>query len=316
MPAEDLAGDDARVAAGAHQRPEADRGGDALGVGWPARPVGLLERGPDRGQHVRAGVAVRDREDVEGVDLVDVRLEVRDRGRGRPRGSPAPSQDRRGIRRRPSRWRRGRDGPGPAGSRRRRSRAAMAPGRWTMRADRGSDTRSGSRPRASAERVADRRLDLACDLGDRAARRRRSGEVDRQLGSEPRRGCRGRARPRRPSTRPTRAVAGEAGDAVGGRATAVRTRSRTARRVTSERPGGSVGHAGDVLLAGAVRASARSRPLRGRRRLCYDTTPLAPVAAGACTCPARFEGPTRPWLALAPSAARCRWAASTPSRRG
>ena len=41
--AEDLAGDDARVAARAHQRPEADRRGDPLG-----RPVGRAPR-PRRG---------------------------------------------------------------------------------------------------------------------------------------------------------------------------------------------------------------------------------------------------------------------------
>ena len=42
MPAEDLAGDDARVAAGAHQRPEADRGGDR------ARPAGRRRPRPPR----------------------------------------------------------------------------------------------------------------------------------------------------------------------------------------------------------------------------------------------------------------------------
>ena len=78
MPAEDLARDDARVAARTHEGAEADRGGDP--VGRLARDrLGLVERGPDRGQHVRPGVAVRDRIDVEAVDLVDVRLEVRDR---------------------------------------------------------------------------------------------------------------------------------------------------------------------------------------------------------------------------------------------
>ena len=44
----------------------------------------LRERGPHRGQHVGAGVTVGDGEDVEGVDLVDVRLEVRHGGRHRP----------------------------------------------------------------------------------------------------------------------------------------------------------------------------------------------------------------------------------------
>ena len=77
--AEDLAGDDPRVAPRAHQRPEADGGGDPLG-GLAGRALGLLEGRLDRRQHVRAGVAVGDRIDVESVDLVDVRLEVRDRG--------------------------------------------------------------------------------------------------------------------------------------------------------------------------------------------------------------------------------------------
>ncbi len=80
---QDLARDDARVAAGAHQRPEARRVGDAVGVGVGPGLVGLLERGPDGGQHVRAGVAVGHREHVERVDLVDVRLEGRD---GAPEG--------------------------------------------------------------------------------------------------------------------------------------------------------------------------------------------------------------------------------------
>ena len=76
---EDLAGDDPRVATGAHERPEADRGGDPVGR-LAGRRLGLLEGRLDRRQHVRAGVAVRDRIDIEGVDLVDVRLEVRDGG--------------------------------------------------------------------------------------------------------------------------------------------------------------------------------------------------------------------------------------------
>ena len=41
----------------------------------------LVERGPDRREHVRAGVAVGDRVDVQAVDLLDVGLEV---GDGRP----------------------------------------------------------------------------------------------------------------------------------------------------------------------------------------------------------------------------------------
>ena len=75
---QDLAGDDARVPPRAHQRPVAGRLGDALRIGVGSRLVGLLERGPDRGEHVRARVPVRHREDVERVDLVDVRLQAGD----------------------------------------------------------------------------------------------------------------------------------------------------------------------------------------------------------------------------------------------
>ena len=85
-PAEDLARDDARVAPGAHQRAEADRGGDAVGR-LAGHALGLVERRTDRRQHVRARVAVGDREDVEGVDLVDVGLEV---GDGGPEGLEEP----------------------------------------------------------------------------------------------------------------------------------------------------------------------------------------------------------------------------------
>ncbi len=77
--AEDLREDDARVAAGAHEGAEADRGGDAVRL-LPADALTLLEGGADGGEHVRAGVAVRDGVDVERVELVDVRLDRRDRG--------------------------------------------------------------------------------------------------------------------------------------------------------------------------------------------------------------------------------------------
>ena len=72
---EDLGSDDAGVAARAHQRPVADRLGDAIGV-LVGHGLRLGQCGADRGQHVAARVAVRDREDVEGVDLVDVRGKV------------------------------------------------------------------------------------------------------------------------------------------------------------------------------------------------------------------------------------------------
>ena len=79
-PAEDLAGDYARVAAGAHKRPESDRRGDTLNRDL-RNTLGLVERGLDCRVHVRAGVAVRHGVDVEAVDLLDVGLEV---GDGRP----------------------------------------------------------------------------------------------------------------------------------------------------------------------------------------------------------------------------------------
>ena len=78
---QDLADDDARVAARPHQRAEACRLGDALSIRSGPNPVGLVQGGPDGREHVRPGVSVRHREDVEGVDLLDVRLE---RGDGAP----------------------------------------------------------------------------------------------------------------------------------------------------------------------------------------------------------------------------------------
>ena len=76
---EDLAGDDTRVAAWPHQRPEADGRPDPIGR-LAGDEIRLLEGRADRGQHVRAGIAVGDGIDVERVDLLDVRLEVCDRG--------------------------------------------------------------------------------------------------------------------------------------------------------------------------------------------------------------------------------------------
>ena len=74
----DLAEDDARVAAGAHQRGPGELVRDRL------VPVGgrLLERvddGPHRERQVRARVTVGDRIDVEVVDPLLVRLEVEQR---------------------------------------------------------------------------------------------------------------------------------------------------------------------------------------------------------------------------------------------
>src|SRR3990172_6103257 len=79
--AEDLREDDARVPPGAHQGTEGDGLGYARHMSLLARErARLLDRGPQGGQHVRAGVAVGHGEDVEGVDLVLVQREVGDRG--------------------------------------------------------------------------------------------------------------------------------------------------------------------------------------------------------------------------------------------
>src|SRR6185503_8780154 len=48
------------------------------GGGVAAGRLRLVERRADRREHVRAGVAVRDGKHIQRVDLVDVRLEVRD----------------------------------------------------------------------------------------------------------------------------------------------------------------------------------------------------------------------------------------------
>ena len=198
---QDLAGDDAGVAAGAHQRPEAHGLGHPLDVGVGADLVGLLERGADRGQHVRAGVAVRDREHVERVDLVDVRLEARDRapeGRQEPGAVARPARPSGDVR--PA-ARRGRPGParGCAG---RRPAGARGPGHG-RRCPIRIEIRSGSRPSASTQGVADRRVDLARDLGDRQAvgdRRGPRSTVSASPTSSRRPGC---ATPSRSRRRPT-----------------------------------------------------------------------------------------------------------------
>ncbi len=77
-PAEDLAGDDPGVAAGAVEGSPLDGRGDGEG-GLAGHRLGLLEGPLDGRQHVRPGVTVGDGKDVEGVDLLDVRLEVGDR---------------------------------------------------------------------------------------------------------------------------------------------------------------------------------------------------------------------------------------------
>ena len=166
-PAEDLAGDDPRVAAGAHQRPEADGGRHAVDR-LPGGRLGLFERRAYGGEHVRAGVAVGDRVDVEGVDLVDVGLEV---GDGRPEG-------------------REQAGPvtGPADHQATsvplsaRSRVLIsvgsawattggAPPGWTRSPSMWITSRRTSQVERPLDRVADGRVDLARHLGDGHAQR-------------------------------------------------------------------------------------------------------------------------------------------------
>ncbi len=94
--ADDLAEDDAGVAAGAHQR----RAGQRLHqLGSPdlvdleaVEAVELLHHGPHRHRHVVAGIAVGDREDVEVVHLLATRLQV-----GVGGADDAPEADDRGI---------------------------------------------------------------------------------------------------------------------------------------------------------------------------------------------------------------------------
>ncbi len=73
-PPQCLGEDDPRVAAGPHQRSPRHRPGDDIG-GVAARLIGLVHRGPHRQVHVGAGVAVRDGEDVDGVDRLRVALQ-------------------------------------------------------------------------------------------------------------------------------------------------------------------------------------------------------------------------------------------------
>jgi hypothetical protein len=68
--AQDLGGDDARVAAGAHEGAMGDRLGNVLHRGVLRERLDLLHDGPKRERHVGAGVSVRDREHVELVDLL------------------------------------------------------------------------------------------------------------------------------------------------------------------------------------------------------------------------------------------------------
>ena len=74
-PAHDLAEDDARVAARAHQRRVGDGGDDQVAIDGGERAVSSqvlesVEDRLDRAGHVVAGVAVGNREDVGVVDLL------------------------------------------------------------------------------------------------------------------------------------------------------------------------------------------------------------------------------------------------------
>ena len=75
----DLRGDHARVAARPHQRSKTDGPGNAI-CGLIRDLFALFQRRAGGGEHVRAGIAVGDGEDVQGVDLVDVRCQIGDRG--------------------------------------------------------------------------------------------------------------------------------------------------------------------------------------------------------------------------------------------
>ena len=171
---EDLARDDPRVAPRAHERAEADRGGDPVGRLAGDR-LRLVERGLDRRVHVRAGVAVGDRVDVEAVDLVDVRLEVRDGGAERAEqavpvaGTTGHLGDVRAAV--------GEVARAKAGRQRRRPRWQGAIGRDVQAVDVDRDPRDLLAERL-AEGVAHGRIDLARDLRDGHAEGDRQVEVD------------------------------------------------------------------------------------------------------------------------------------------
>ena len=84
-PADELGEDDAAVAAGAEERGAGDRVDDLVAADEVQRPVlgrepvDLGQAGAQRERHVVARIAVGDREDVEVVDLLTARLEVRER---------------------------------------------------------------------------------------------------------------------------------------------------------------------------------------------------------------------------------------------
>ena len=255
--------------------PRLDGGGDPLGRRVAAGQLRLVERGPDGRDHVRARVAVRDREDVQGVDLVD----VLPRGSRRRSGSRRAARRRctcwRTIRRRPCRWRRDRRSATAAGSRVRRRR--------------GDDRRVRCDPQAVD---VDRR---AARPRDRGRAGRRSGRPSRPGGRPPRSGGRGRrggrARSRAPPPRSDgdpargepeplgeaaeRAAAGEADHAVRAERRAaddVDDRAPAHERTAGGRGRRIGGHAAGIL----PRRLDPPGPWRGARRGCYHTAPPAP----------------------------------------
>ena len=312
MPAQDLARDDARVAAGAHQRPEARRVGDAVGVGVGPGLVGLLERRPDRGQHVRAGVAVGHREHVERVDLVDVGLEGRD---GAPEGGQEAGPVARAARHQatsvPLAARSDGRGSPEAGCTAGGGDAVLAP----EPADPDRDPVGLAAERVE-QRVAHRALDLARDLGDREAVRDGQLEVDRERVADLE--VEARVREAEPLEEPPdRATAGEPGHAVHRHGRRAHEVADGASRDEGPAGDGISGHARDVLRAGAGRlrrAAAGPGGAAVSAVLRYHPARAGPRPTRAWN--TLIRGTHRPWLAPAPSAARHRWAASTPSPRG
>ena len=274
-------------------------------TGCPAAALGLLERRAHGRVHVRAGVAVGDREDVEGVDLVDVGLEVRDGGpeggeQAGPVTGPADHQATsvplsarsrvricgRVLARRPPAARR----PAGRAARRRGSRAGGPRGRATAGPRSGPPNRPGGPPRRPARRARPR---------GRARRRgrRRRGRRPRDGRGPTRASSRASGPPAKPVTPYEPRVA-------------ARTMSVIARRVTSDRPGvclagtraTSSSQAGRAATGGSVGGrvvSYRLRPGRSRLGPCQTTPPE-----------------DHAWPAPARSAARPRWAGFNPQSVG
>ncbi len=270
--AEDLARDHPGVAAGAHQRPEADRRRDPFGR-LTGDALRLVERGLDRRQHVRAGVAVGDGIDVERVDLVDVGLEVGDR---RPEGAEqsvavagaaghqATSVPLSARSRGPTAsWVRGwpvgrRSRRARTGGRRRGSSAGRPRGRGRGGSRSGPPNRPGARPRRPGTPKA-------------TVRSRSTSIVSPRRTSMPGLG--------EPEPRQQRA-----------RAAGRRTRSRRTSRASPlarcrSRPDGSraIGRAsaGSARGRGPPRRDARSGVVEAGRReaVCYSTAPFGPLRA-------------------------------------